>query len=119
MMSKAGTCEACLHWRDKGWDSDRGIGVCDNPRVEVRGLSEEHLTHFYKLAPEEARSIAQSTRFPSDFGCRHHEPLKPLTPTQKVLAALGAPERGASGDNIAIGIWVAKILRKLQQQKRL
>ncbi len=118
-MSKAGTCESCIHWRDKGWDGDRGIGVCDNPRVEVRGVPEEHLTNFYKLAPDEARSIAQSTRFPSDFGCRHHEPLHPMTPAQKVLLALGALPSGASGDNISIGIWVGRIIKKLKEQNRL
>lgn len=69
-------CQDCKFWRDKGWGEDgKGTGVCDNPKVidQCTTISEEHLKRFLK-DERDARFIAQSQRFASDFGCKHFEP---------------------------------------------
>lgn len=72
-------CRNCKHWRDKAWtgtENDKGIGVCDNPLVDVRPRAKALLASqgVEDWAVEE---ILQSVRFPDDFGCRFFEPITP------------------------------------------
>lgn len=69
-------CRNCHHWRDKAWSGDQGVGVCDNPNVDVRPRCKAILA---SQGVEEwaADEILQSVRFPSDFGCRFFEPIPP------------------------------------------
>jgi hypothetical protein len=84
--AKAGTCESCRHWRDKGWDGDSGIGICDNPKVEVRvTMGEYFLTKFCKVNSQDAMAVERSIRFPSEFGCIFHE----VAPWMRKEVALG------------------------------
>lgn len=67
-------CETCTFWRDKGWGADgTGTGICDNPIVikQVYTMHEDHIKPFVK-DERDARFIAQSLRFTSNFGCIHH-----------------------------------------------
>lgn len=69
-----GRCRHCKWWRDKGWVGDEGIGICDNPQVirQVSVMKEEMIIRFVR-EQSEARMIANSQRFHSDFGCIHFE----------------------------------------------
>lgn len=72
------TCETCRHWRDKGWDAEgNGIGVCDNPKVEIRlSMGEDFMVRLCKMDPRDARAVERSIRFPNTFGCIFHEPIE-------------------------------------------
>lgn len=72
-------CSSCKFWRDKAWDGDEGIGICDNPNVikQVSMMSEEHIQRFAcgdteKEKKSNARFVATSLRFHSSFGCVHY-----------------------------------------------
>lgn len=65
-------CRSCRWWRDKAWDGDEGIGICDNPTtIEQVTLMSEALLGRFVAEPPAARMIAQSLRFSSEFGCIH------------------------------------------------
>ena len=75
-------CSTCRFWRDKGWDGDEGIGICENPIVieQVSMMGKEMIKPFviddtdqHKKA--HALMIANSLRFHSSFGCIHYESL--------------------------------------------
>jgi hypothetical protein len=70
-------CKNCRFWRDKAWDGDDGIGICDNPTVikQVSLMSEEFIKRFAK-DERDACVIAGSLRFNSDFGCIHFKDEK-------------------------------------------
>lgn len=63
-------CRSCRWWRDKGWDGDFGIGICDNPKTieQVSMMSEALLSRFIN-DQSATRMVAQSLRFSSEFGC--------------------------------------------------
>lgn len=72
-------CSSCQFWRDKGWNGDEGIGICDNPIVikQVSMMSEELIERFVtgdtdKDKKSNARFLANSLRFHSHFGCIHY-----------------------------------------------
>lgn len=72
-------CSSCSFWRDKGWDGDKGIGICDNPIVikQVSIISEDLIERFVvgdtdKDKKSNARFLANSLRFHSHFGCIHY-----------------------------------------------
>lgn len=89
-----GKCRNCKFWRDKAWGSDdTGIGICDNPIVinQVRMMSEGVLFKFVagdndKDKKSNARFIANSLRFDSEFGCNHFidNPDRELTYEERV-----------------------------------
>jgi hypothetical protein len=63
-------CRTCRWWRDKGWYLDEGIGICDNPKTieQVSMLNEDMIKRFVP-EPSDAKMIANSLRFSSEFGC--------------------------------------------------
>lgn len=72
-------CSSCRFWRDKAWDGDEGIGICDNQKVieQVSIMSEELIKRFVagdtdKEKKSNARTLANSLRFHSHFGCVHY-----------------------------------------------
>jgi hypothetical protein len=80
MGNKLINCSSCIFWRDKGWDGDDGIGKCINPTVvkQVSIISEELIERFVNGDTvhdrmSNARFLANSLTFHSDFGCKYHE----------------------------------------------
>lgn len=74
------TCLFCHFWRDKGWDGDEGIGICDNSLVikQVSMMSETMIEKFVlgnteKDKKSNARFLSSSLRFNSNFGCIHYK----------------------------------------------
>jgi hypothetical protein len=68
------TCRNCYYWRDKAWDAnDEGIGICDNPTTikQVTMMSEVMIIRLSSASPSEAKAIANSIRFSSEFGCNN------------------------------------------------
>lgn len=75
---KGKTCLNCRHWRDKAW-TDKGWGICDNPKNEVRVIG---LNMVNGYIPDEAGRkevkdhFEDSIRYPEDFGCIFFEALE-------------------------------------------
>lgn len=70
-------CRNCRHWRDKAWtggENNKGIGICDNPLVDVRPRAKALLAS-QGVEDWAATEILESVRFPDDFGCRFYEPI--------------------------------------------
>ena len=42
-------CENCRFWRDKSWDGDKGMGVCDCPKMVANVVSEVFLVRAFQL----------------------------------------------------------------------
>lgn len=73
-MDNTKTCRNCTHWRDKGWAGDEGVGKCSNSIVieQVSMMNQEIIRRFTNH-DSEAKMIADSIRFNSEFGCIHFE----------------------------------------------
>lgn len=83
MESYNKVCLNCRHWRDKAW-VDKGWGICDNPKNEVRVFAGS-LLNLIAPSPDDEwarQEIIESIRYPEDFGCIFFEPLK-LDPDQE------------------------------------
>lgn len=71
-------CLNCRHWRDKAW-TDKGWGICDNQKNEVRVIG---LNMIDRYIPDEAERkevkdhFEDSIRYPEDFGCIFFEALE-------------------------------------------
>jgi len=65
-------CLNCRHWRDKAW-TDKGWGICDNPKNEVEvgpiAMIRYYLKDDPKAAEELANHVEDGIRYPEDFGC--------------------------------------------------
>lgn len=70
------TCDKCRHWRDKAWDGDNGIGICDNPKVKIE-VNCKGFLELLNIDPRDQKQILHSIRFPNDFGCIFFESINP------------------------------------------
>lgn len=68
------TCLNCRHWRDKAW-TDKGWGICDNEKNEVRIPGVQPLLGVFGSQNEWViDEIKNGIRYPEDFGCIFFEP---------------------------------------------
>lgn len=70
-------CLNCRYWRDKAW-TDKGWGICDNPKNEVyTGVGTTIASFVHKDDEEFVRNqIEDGIRYPEDFGCIFFEALE-------------------------------------------
>jgi hypothetical protein len=69
-------CSQCKHWRDKSWIGERGWGVCDNPKNEVK-VAAGAILKTQGVEPWAQEEVLQGIRYPDNFGCIFFEPINP------------------------------------------
>lgn len=83
-LNVGGKCRNCCHWRDKAW-TDKGWGICDNPKNETKISLRGMVTNYMRNLPEPekdqmieelVREIEDGIRYPEDFGYIFFEPLQ-------------------------------------------
>lgn len=78
LLPTINTCANCKHWRDKAW-TNKGWGICDNPKNEVKAGPLAMIRYYLKDDPKAAEELAahveDGIRYPEDFGCIFYEAI--------------------------------------------